>query len=710
MSEQPTSTSTGYEVLGDLLFSPKSIALIGASADPLKASSRPLEYLRRDGFRGAIYPVNLHGSEIGGERAYPSLAALPEVPDHAFVMTPRAATVEAVRECGRAGVRLVTVLSGGFGEAGTEGEARERELRTTACEYGVRVLGPNSLGLVNTRNGLTLTANAAFAEAELPRGGLFVASHSGSLIGGLLSRGVARGLGFSKLVSVGGEVDLSLGEICGTAVDDPDVTGFLLFLESLRHADRIREFAAAAAIVGKPVVAYKLGRSAAAANLSVSHTGALAGEDDVAAAFLADCGIARVHTLDGLLETTPLVRRVAPRPAPQTGAPERKVGVVTTTGGGAAMVVDQLGLRGVDIAVPSEETLRRLIAAGAAAEPSLIIDLTLAGTRPEIMGSALDVLLTAPEFDLVIAVVGSSARFQPELAVAPIVERCFVGTPVAVFIVPDAAQAMAMLSDNDVPSFRTPESCADAIAAALARRQPRTPTIAHLAVDSPAYALDEADSYAVLRDIGVPVAPFSVLFVDVARRAAPLVGPRFPVVVKALSAELVHKSDIGGVVLNVRTPDELNRAATQIQQTVERHAPGTTVNEVLVQEMATGLGEVLVGYRIDPDAGPLVLIAAGGVFAELHEDRALRLAPVDLATADEMLEELRALRALRGFRGGPKGDLAALAALVVAMSLLAVQPEVVEAEINPVLVGVAGEGVVAVDAVVHTCRPRGDTA
>ncbi|TQM11284.1 acetate--CoA ligase family protein [Pseudonocardia kunmingensis] len=691
--------------LARALFAPRSIALVGASGDPVKAASRPLAYLRRDGYRGAVYAVNRRGGEIGGERAYTGLAELPEVPEHAFLMTPTAATVDTVAECGRAGVRVVTVLTGGFGESGPDGLERERRLRAAGREHGVRILGPNSLGVVNPGLGLTLTANAAFSEPDLRSGGLFVASHSGSMLGALLSRGVARGLGFARMISVGGEVDVSLGEVCAAAVDDPDVTGYLLFLESLRHADRLREFAAAAADRGKPVVAYKLGRSTAAAELAVSHTGALAGEDDVAAAFLADCGIARVHTLDGLLETLPLLRRVAPPAAAPTA--ERSVGVVTTTGGGAAMVVDQLGVRGVSVAPPSERTRRRLTDAGVHAEPGLIVDLTLAGTRPDVMRAALDVLTDAPEFDLVVAVVGSSARAQPELVVAPITERPPSGTPVAVFVVPEAPQALSMLAAAEVPAFRTPESCADAVAAALARRVPRVRPAPRRQEQPGVRTLDEARSYAVLREQGVPVASFDVLDVDAATGPAEL---RYPVAVKALSADLPHKSDAGGVVLDVAAPADVPAAAGHIREEVHRRA-GVSVDRVLVQPMSTGLAEVLVGYRVDAEVGPLVLVAAGGVLAELHRDRALRTAPVDAVTAREMLTEVTGLTVLRGFRGAPHGDLDALAELVVSVSRLVERPDVVEAEINPALVGPVGQGVVAVDAVVRVaCGEAGEDA
>ncbi|MEU4248845.1 acetate--CoA ligase family protein [Amycolatopsis sp. NPDC026612] len=672
--------------LAAALFTPRSVALVGASADPAKASSRPLRFLRRSGFAGAVYPVNHRVTEIDGERAFPSLDALPEVPEHAFLMTPAAATVDAVRQCGLLGVPVVTVLSGGFAEAGPEGAARQRELAAVARESGTRVVGPSSLGVVNTRTGLTLTANAAFADPDLKQGGIFVASHSGSLIGALLSRGAA----CSRLVSVGGEADLGIGEICGTAVADPEVTGFLLFLENLRHADGLRTFARAAAAHGKPVLAYKLGRSRAAADLAVSHTGSLAGEDDVAAAFLADCGIARAHTLDGLLEGLPLLART-----PVDAGTPRRVGVVTTTGGGAAMVVDQLGVLGIDVAGPTPGTLARLAAAGAPAAPGVIVDLTLAGTRYAVMSAALDVLLSCGEFDLVVAVVGSSARFEPEVAVRPIVDRAH-REKLAAFLVPHAPEALAMLAEAGVPAFRTPESCADAIAAALGRRAPRRLSPAAPGRPGPVRPLDEAASYAVLAEVGVEAAPHRVLPVD----NPDADGLRFPVAVKALSAELGHKSDVGGVVLNVRTAAELRAAAGRIRADVAARG-GVEIPEVLVQSMESGLGEVLVGYRIDPDTGPLVLVAAGGVLTEVYADRSLSTAPVDLATAHRLLGEVKGIAALRGHRGAQPGDLDALARLVVAVSELAAHGDVVEAEINPVLVRAAGEGVVALDAVVR---------
>src|SRR5437660_1388709 len=283
------------------------------------------------GYGGRVYPINPRREQVLGERAWPSPSALPEVPEHAYIVTPTEAAIEAVEECARLGVPVATVLADGFAEAGEEGFAREARLRDSCARSGIRIVGPSSLGVVDLRSKAMLTANAAFDAASLPLGRLFVASHSGSMIGALATRGSARGLGFAGLVSVGNEIDLSLGEICAATLEDPDIDAYMLFLETMRHADALRRLALKAAERGRPVIAYKLGRSAAARELAVTHTGALAGEDDIAGAFLADCGIARVDTIEGLIEGLPLLARL---PAAKPGKQRAAVGVVTTTGGG----------------------------------------------------------------------------------------------------------------------------------------------------------------------------------------------------------------------------------------------------------------------------------------------------------------------------------------------------------------------------------------
>ena len=633
------------------LLHPESVAIIGASGDATKTTGRPLRFLRHAGYRGRVYPVNPTRDSVQGERAWPSVEALPEAPEHAYIVTATDAAVDAVEACGRRGVRVATVLAAGFGEIGEEGLRREARLRAIVAATGIRVVGPSSLGIVNILDGVMLTANAAFAEPDLPRGSIFVASHSGSMIGSLLSRGKARGLGFGGLVSVGGEVDLSLGDICQATLDDPAISGYLLFLETLRRARDLRRFAIAAAGRGKPILAYKLGRSAAAAEMAATHTGALAGEDDVADAFLRDCGIARVYTLDGLIEGMALVSRAR--------HPIRRVGVVTTTGGGAAMVVDQLGVRGIGI--------------------PRVNDLTLAGTRYDVMKGALEEALASPELDLVLAVPGSSARHEPQLAVRPIIDCARAEKPLAAFVVPDAPEALAAMSAAGVPCFRTPEACADAIASLRHPRRPREVAQSAPRNGTPVF-IDELAAY---QRLGIPYARAEAVPAD-----SPRTGLTFPVAVKALSAELPHKSRLGGVALDIRDDAELAQAVARIRTRLR-------VERVLVQEMRRGVREALIGYRIDAQVGPLVMVAAGGVFAEIYRDRSIRLAPVDRETAREMIAEVKALN---------EGDLDALAEIVVAISQLAHDPEIAEAELNPVAVMEKGKGAVAVDALVRVLQ------
>jgi acyl-CoA synthetase (NDP forming) len=692
--------------VGRLLLDPASVALIGVSNDPGKASGRPLAFLRRSEFAGTVYPINPNRPQVQGERAWSAVSALPEVPEHAFVLTPTDFVADVVRECVEAGVGAVTVLADGFTENGPAGAARIRQLRQLMSGSATRLVGPSSLGVVNLRNGMVLTANAVFGEPDPLVGDILVVSQSGSMIGALVSRGKALGIGFASLVSVGSEIDLSVADIAAATLDDPGIRGYALFLESISDAPGLRRFAAAATAAGRPVVAYKLGRSSAGAELARSHTGALAGEEEVSAAFLSDCGIARVHTLDALIEATALAHRV--RPTTLGRAP--RVGVVTSTGGGAAMVVDQLGVRGIDVVQPTAETFARLTERGAPAHTARIVDLTLNGARYEVMRPALDTLTEAREHDVLVVVLGSSARLEPETAVRPIIEVAGRGLPVAVFLAPHAPEAAALLTAADVPVFRSPESCADAIAAIFSRRlrdltpagpaQHAGPGAAPVGPPAPAatdQAGDENTAYQVLDAIGVPRAATVVLDSD------EVTGLPFdyPVAAKVLSAQIPHKTDVGGVVLDIKDADGLRAAMADIRASVARHRPDLAPPPILVEPMLTGQAEVLVGYRVDPQAGPIVLVAAGGELAEMFADRSLRLAPIDLATARDMISEVRSLRMLKGYRGRPPADSEALAQAMVNLSTLAYDPKVVELEINPLLVRGIGQGVIAVDALVR---------
>ncbi len=695
---------TEIRELARALLSPESIALIGASADERKTTSRPQRYLRRHGFAGALYPVNPSRDQIFGEVAYGSPGELPSGIDHAHIMLPTERVIETVRACGEQGVKCASILAGGFAEAGEAGRSLQQELLGAAEKYGMRLLGPNCIGVINVTDGITISANAVLEMATLMPGRVGLVSQSGSLIGAILSRGQARGQGFSKLISVGNEADLKLGEVADLLVDDPATDIILLFLETIRDADRIALMTGRAVAAGKPVIAYRLGKSDLGAELATSHTGALAGNDAAIDAFLDDVGILRVDSFEGLLEMGALALGHKPRAL----SSRRRVAVLTTSGGGGAMVVDRLGLYGIDVPAPPEHLRQELRQADIEIGPDRLIDVTLAGARPEVYGGILRALMASDHVDAVVAVVGSSAQFHPELAVRPILDLKGQPKPLAVFLTPEADASLALLAQAGVAAFRTPESCADAVAAILRwRLSPKPQGLPAATVDQVAHRIfehsgTEADALEVFRALGISIVRSQTIAGPDDRDAISSID-FFPVAVKVLSPDIAHKTEIGGVVLGIEDADSLCRASRNIVESVAQHAPAARIDGILVQAMATGVAECLVGFKRDPHVGPLAVVGIGGTLAELYGDVAVRCAPVSADIAIEMIESLQGAPLLRGFRGRPKGDIPALARAVAALSELARftgANQVLEAEINPLIVKVQGDGVVAADGLI----------
>jgi acyl-CoA synthetase (NDP forming) len=688
------------QALARALFNPQRIALVGASGDPSKNTARPQRFLRRHGYTGALLPINPGRREILGEPAWPSLSEAPGPIDPVFVMTPSDTVIDIVRECGRLGVPVATVFSDGFAERGEEGRRLQDALVAAAREGGVRLVGPNALGVIDTHANCPLTCNAAFETDTLIRGNLGIVSQSGSMLGAVLSRAQARGFGFSRMVSVGNECDIGVGELTSMMVEDPHTDAILLFLETLRDAPVLARAAREAHAAGKPVIVFKLGRSDIGRELAASHTGAMTGSDDVAAAFFRAHGIVRVDTLEGLLEAAQLMVRFPPALRPVGSG--RRVSVVTTTGGGAATVVDRLGLSDIAIAPPAQAVIEDLARQRIHVGHSPLIDLTLAGTKKEIFSAVLDALLASDHCDAVLAVVGSSAQFHPQLAVEPIV-GAKPHKPLIAFIAPAADTSLDLLREGRVPAFRTPESCADAIRAWFDWAPPAeeppgdeaglSAAAARLA-DRTGHALDERAAAGVFAALGIPTATSEVL----ADPAQPC-SLEFPVVAKVLSPDVLHKTDAGGVVLRIPDAAALREAAGRILASVARAQPDARIEGILVQRMESGLAEVILGYRHDPQVGPVVIVGAGGTLAEVYRDYAIRCAPVSAQEAAAMIDEVRALALAKGYRGSPRGDIDALAEAVAAFSRLARVPgqPVAEAEINPLLVREAGRGVVAVD-------------
>ena len=693
--------------LADALLRPRIAAIYGASGDPKKNTGRPQRFLKTHGFTGEVIPINPNRDEVQGVRAYPTLADAPKGVEHALIMVPKPAVLAAVEDCAQAGVKVATIYSDGFAETGPEGAALQARIVAAAHAGGMRIVGPNSMGVIDLNTPLPLSINAILEMEKLPAGRLGVISQSGSLLGALISRGAARGIGFSSLLSIGNEADLGVGELLDMLVDEPETDAIALFLEGIRDTEALARAARRAFDAGKPVVAYKLGRSDVGRELAVSHSGAVAGPDAAVDAFLRANGILRVDMMEALLELPALAKGARP------GAGNR-VAVVTTTGGGAAMVVDRLGAAGLELVAAPERLRDRLAEFGLTLGRGRLIDLTMAGTREGVYGAALDVLLTDDGIDAVVAVVGSSGQFHPELAVAPIVEAPKTGKPLAAFIAPDAPQSLLGLAAGGVAAFRTPEACADGVRALLTWRAPvevttadAPPTVAQALAAAEGAVLDEAEGRRVMSALGIAVSephvlagPDAVIPDDIA----------YPVAAKVVSPDLPHKTEAGAVALNIADARELKLAMAEIWTSAAAYKPDARLEGVLVEPMVSGLTEVLLGYRLDAEAGPVVVLGMGGVLTEIYEDAAVRPAPVDAAGAREMVAAVKGLAVIRGYRNLPLGDVDALCDAVVAISRLATvtAPRVAEAEINPLMVNPAGNGVVAVDALVRLAHNPDD--
>jgi acyl-CoA synthetase (NDP forming) len=686
--------------LSQAIFRPRAIALVGASADAGKHSALPQRHLLQHGYAGELYPINPRRAQIQGLKAYPSVSAVPTQVDHAYIMLPTEHVLAAARDCVSAGVRCMTIMSNGFAEAGREGQERQAELLEILSGSQTRLLGPNALGVVDLHAKVALSANEVLSLPELPAGDVALVSQSGSMLGAILSRGAARGVGFSKLVSVGNEADISVAELVDMLVDDPHTAVIQLFIETIRFPEALRAGVARAAKAGKPVLAYRLGRSALGQQLAVSHTGALTGSGKAASAFLRDIGVAELRNLDALLDAPPLFREARP-----TGS---RVAVMSTTGGGGALVVDNLGERELVVTAPPEPVRRRLAEQGIEVSDAPLVDLTLAGTNPTTYGAVMREFLASDEIDTLVAVVGSSSQFRPERAVAPILESRS-GKPLAVFLTPNAERSQRLLREAGIAVFSQPEACADALSAWTNWQPPRcletvsaTAASEQLRRHPPGATLNAVDAQAVFASLGIPQVREWVLGAEPeAWSREDVAAIPFPCVLKISSRDVPHKTEVGGVRLGINGAEDLRSAAQAMRKSVAAAAPQARLEGFQVQETVRGLAEVLVGFSRDATVGPIVSVGMGGVLAELYQDVSIRPAPVDLREAHAMIQEVRAFAALAGYRNLPRGDMNALARTISQVSTLcAAEPEVAEAEINPVVVLPEGHGVRALDGLV----------
>ena len=694
------------------LLRPRSVALIGASGTPGRLTARPQVFMQKRAFAGNIYPVNPGRQTVLGEQAFPSIADVPGPVDHAYVLLDTDAAVNAVEQCASAGVRVVSVLADGFADEGDAGARLQQKLVATAQSTGMLLIGPNSTGVASLQAGFYCTTNAAFASDDLPTGRFVVLSQSGSMTGAIASRGAAVGLGFHSYVSVGNEAGAGVGELGEALVDWPDIDGFVLFLETVRRPEGIVQFARAARRVGKPIVAYLVGQSDAGQVLAVSHTGAMVGARQALSAFLRAQGIQLVTSLEALIELTGALtvrQRLEQRPRTAT--------VLTSTGGGGGMVYDLLGLHGVTLKLPSEHALQALASQDIHIKPGPLIDLTLAGTRYEVMKAVVGALIDDPATGVVVAAIGSSAQFDPQLSVRPIVDAVQEADSDAAAVVavpiPHAPDSLRMWQAGGVPACRTPDSCAQVVALLLdhadaADAEPsnggsfdaKLPVAAHDLLQSAGGGVMNGEKVTeLLTSLGIDC-PAVLRWPANADTPVDLpIDP--PWVLKAAATDLAHKSDLGGVQTGIGTRQDVGDACIAMRSRFEAHGVLASLQEFELHEQIDGVGEVLVGLTRDPVVGPMITVGMGGVLTEIYADIVMRPAPVDEAQAKQMMHEVRGFAALRGYRGLPKADLNALARIVSQLSLLSQYPDVLEAELNPVIVRREGQGAVAVDALIR---------
>lgn len=685
------------------LFQPRSVAVIGASADPRKTTGRPITYLMKHGYAGKVYPVNPKADRIGDLPCYASIADLPEAPDVAIVLLGAARAHEAVRELAERGTAAAIVLASGFGETGEVGAARQSALMSATGQ--MRILGPNTIGLVNLTDRIILSASAALEMDGLEAGLVGLVSQSGGILGSILSRGAARGIGFSKLISTSNEVDLELSDFVEYLAKDPATQVIALYVETIRHPERFRRAVEIARGAGKSVVAYKVGRSEAGARAAISHTGAMAGSDRMYDAFFKQIGVVRAEQFNDLLDicsalTTNRVLK------------GQRIAVLTSTGGAGTLVADSLGVSGFETPAPdlvTAQALRDLQKGDEAALDRNPIDVTLAGLDPVLLRGIIRAVLASPLYDALVVVVGSSSLAMPDL-VADAIRDCLGDSdkPILAYVSPHAPNVVQVLEGRGIPAFLNPESCAVAFKAmeSVSRSLPSFTPLLN-APDHTAYAdgegaLNEFEASQLFGLYGIDCAHTQVVqsAQEAVAAAQKLTGP---VVLKVLSSDILHKSEVGGVRLGL-TPESLPKAFEKMVSDVQTHT-GLNATSFIIQPMLRAPAELIVGMHRDP-LGTALMVGMGGITAELMNDSVLCLMPPGMVVSEEqalgLLKQLKSWPLLDGYRGKPKLDVGAVVKAIIGFSTMVASlgDQLLEAEMNPLLVMEDGHSAVAADAVV----------
>ncbi|MBI4869823.1 MAG: acetate--CoA ligase family protein [Candidatus Wallbacteria bacterium] len=692
------------------LLCPRSVAVIGASRSRGQLGGEIFHNMLANGFTGAVYPVHPEARSIQGVRAYKSVLELPEPVDLAVVVVPKGAVARVAEECAAAGVKGIVVISAGFAEVGEVGKTLQDELLAKVRAAGMRMIGPNCLGVINTNPAVGL--NATFAPSWPPAGKVAFCSQSGAVGVAILDFAKQLGIGISQFVSIGNKADVSGNDLLEHWEDDPNTSVILLYLESFGNPRRFMKVARRVSRK-KPILIVKSGRTAAGARAASSHTGALAGLDVAVDALLGQAGVLRVGTIEELFDAAMLLSN---QPAPAGN----RVAILTNAGGPGIMAADACESNGLvlpPLTPQTERALREFLPKEASTRNP--VDMVASAT-PDFYNRALSLLLADENVDSVISL------FVPPLITAPLevaraVRRGMAGTnkPVlSCFMGANGVpEALETLREGRIPSYTFPESAAMALARAvrygqwLARPEGTVPELANIAPDRARKAIafgpgaerqerwlrpDEVRELLAAYGIQAPRTLFASSeqgAVDAARQIG------FPVALKLVSDTLTHKSDVGGVVLGLEDADSVGEAYRAIGERLSRRGLQDQMDGVMVQEMVRGGVEAFVGVTQDPLYGPLIGFGIGGVNVEVWKDVVFRVHPLTDRDAREMLEQIRGVKLLDGYRGAAPADREALAdALLRVSRMVGDLPEIRELDINPLIARRPGKGVIAVDA------------
>ena len=695
----------------DALLAPRSVAIIGASNDWRRFGGRPLHYMREFGYRGQLYPVNPGRAEVQGVRAYPNIREIGAPIDCALLSVTAEDTLQSIRDCAEAGVRSAVVFGAGFAEIGAEGVARQEQVMAVARASGMRVLGPNCMGIVNARAGVYSTFASAYEEGLPPAGGVGVATQSGGYGGYLLKHCFIRGLGVSHFVATGNEADVDVGEALDWMAQQDEVQVLLGYLEGVRSAPHLVQALETARRHGKPVVMMKVGRTPEGRVAAASHTASLTGEDAVYDALFREYGVWRARTTDELLDVAYAVSR-GNRPA---GA---RTALISISGGVGVQMADFISDAGLALGTVPEPTRAELRAIVPYCSPSNPIDMTgLVTANHELLGQALERVLESDAFDAIILFLGI-VGMAPTMAIplTRILSAVCAKHPDRLLLL-SVTTPPELRATYDQAGFLVYEDPSRAVSALAALhhfeqffRRPRP-----AAVPVPAFPADlvpagmrsfnEVQAKSILAACGIRMPRETVAQTpEAAAAAARAIG--FPVAVKVVSADIAHKTEYGGVALGLADGDAVAAAVVRMRERIGRALPGARIEGFLVSEMVGGGTECILGVARDATFGPVVTFGLGGVMVELLRDVVSRLAPVTVEQAQDMMRELRTWPLLDGWRGAPAGDTDAMAQAISALSHLAVaqRDTIADMEINPVVVLPRGQGVVALDAAIHPIK------